>query len=159
MTARLWASLACVACLLGACASEEPAWVAVVEAAHSRADGAQSAGERSEASVRLIEAYRTVPEAGGPLVAWVRQDLCARIGQGFLEERQPAQALEWARRGLSLSDATNVARADLLRLSGEALEALGDEEAAAAALHEALKVNQELMERALRGEATEKERP
>jgi tetratricopeptide (TPR) repeat protein len=140
---------------LGACNEAEPAWVAEVEAAHASADGAQSESERNEASSRLETAYLEVPVSDDPTLTWVRQDLCVRIGDSALRRGDPEAALLWAERCLGIAKARNVARADLLRVKGEALEGLGKKEQAARALHEALQVNQGLMERALRGEPLE----
>jgi len=139
------------------CRDAEPEWVRVVETAHSRADAARSAEERAEAFEALQRAYRAVPEGSEVQLVWVRQDLCVRLADAALNSGRPAVALDWSDTGLGLSTLPSVAVADLHRVRGEALEALGRKEEAASALHQALVVNQALMERALRGKNAEDE--
>lgn len=136
---------------LNACKSEEPAWVQKVENAHAQADSARDPGARVRAQAALEDAYRAVPNSDQRTAIWVKQDLAARLGEASLDSNRYDDALRWVDQGLSLSDELNVARADLLRVRGEALEGLGRKDEAVSALHEALKVNQALMERALRG--------
>jgi hypothetical protein len=138
--------------LWSACEPERPSWVELAEAAHQEADAARTDAEEDAARRRLERAYREVPAGEDPSLTWVRQDLCARVGDMALRRGDAQAALHWAERGLGLVASANLARADLLRVKGQALEVLGKPGAAAAALHEALRLNQELMDRALRGE-------
>lgn len=136
---------------LNACKSEEPAWVQKVESAHAQADSARDPEARERAHTALEDAYRAVPISDQRTAIWIKQDLAARLGEAALDSNRYDDALRWVDQGLALSDELNVARADLLRVRGEALEGLGRKDEAVSALHEALKVNQALMERALRG--------
>src|SRR5690606_15280366 len=114
-----------------ACEPEEPAWVDPVEAAHAQADRARAPAEVASAQAALEQAYAQVPQSSDPREVWVRQDLCARIGELWLARGEPARGLEWVEKGLELSHAITVARANLLGLKGRALEALGQKEQAA----------------------------
>jgi tetratricopeptide (TPR) repeat protein len=155
----LWLLLGCAAALAWGCNADEPGWVQAVQAAHAQADSAHGDAERAAAAEALERAYRAVPSDEDPTLTWVRQDLCVRIGDAALRRGDADAALLWAERGLGLSESSNVARADLFRVKGEALEAQGKKEDAVRALHDALEINQQLMERALTGEPPVEKRP
>jgi hypothetical protein len=140
-------------CLAGAvgCREAEPAWMAEVERAHARADQAVAADERHVAFEVLERAYRAVPGGEDPHLFWIRQDLCVRLADTALADGRSDVALRWADTGLGLSAVPSVALADLYRVRGDALEALGRKDEAISALHQALLLNQTLMERALGG--------
>lgn len=133
-------------------ASREDAdtWIETARLAHEEADRANSAAARTQALARLRQALTQVPTRGAANV-WVRQDLSARLAQLHLEAGEPEQALEWCRSGLALNREPSVAVANLLVLSGRAHEARGEDDVAIEAYHEALLMNEALMEHSLGG--------
>lgn len=156
---RVVAALCAALVGLLSCQDDEPQWIQELEHAHQSADGARSEEQRAQAAKQLEAAYRTLPATSSEALIFARQDLCARLAELSFERGEPEAALRWATKGLGLSERLNVARAELLRLKGNALEAMGDKPGAVEALHEALKANQALMERALEGKTLDQETP
>lgn len=154
-----WVALVLGVALASISACKESGWVDELERAHVALDDAETEAQREQALRALERAYAEIPASSEAAANWARQDVCARLADAALRAGDPQKALSWAEEGLLVSPRLNVARAELLRLKGDALEALGQKAKAAIALHEALKANQALMERALDGETTDPERP
>ena len=141
--------LAVAAAVVTGCSPADPAagrWVESVRAAHAEADAdASLAGDG--ALRRVLEA--PVPESVSPEDARaLRQDSAYRLGRRLLR-RGEAPAAEEVADGALADPAMDVLTASLLVLRGEAREAQGELREAAADYHEALRVNERLLERAL----------
>jgi hypothetical protein len=154
-----WAAISLAACSSAKEADAER-WMKQVEEAHQIADRAASdPAQQGAAEQALEDALKLAPVGSGAALHWVQQDLCVRLASLNLLQSEPAVTLRWVDTGLALGTDINIARAELLRLRGDALEALGNKEAAAAALHEALKVNEALLKRALGDNTSGQELP
>ncbi len=132
-------------------ASGRGEWLRALRLAHEEADDARTPAERAEALAsigRLFEA-RLPGGVDDPATRALRQDLASRAARLALELGRSAEALDWATRGLGLSSAPTVLRANLLLVRADALEATGQREAARAALVEALAINQQLLDQEL----------
>ena len=79
----------------------------------------------------------------------VRQDLAYRLASIALEDERAEDARSYADRGLALGAATDVFTANLYVVRGQARETLGDAVGAAGDYHEALIVNEALLDRVL----------
>lgn len=112
---------------------------------HEEADAARSQKEKSLSAERLLSLYEATGAESSPHFLSVRQDLAARAAQLLLEE-SPSRAKESAERGLSLSNAPSVVRANLLLALADAEEALRNPSKAKRALVEALVINEELFQ-------------
>lgn len=160
-TCLIWSALA----VLAACSSAKDRsaqWVALVQRAHTSTDeyrrvdenrGADNApAPDSRAAERALrQAISEAPDAPNVSERWVIQDLYYRLAQLLADHGSLEQAGSEVERGLAVEAAPTLARANLLALRGKVLEKQGQREAAARAYHEALLVNEVLMDRALNG--------
>lgn len=140
---------------VGGCSDDgASAWLAEARAAHALADAAR---QPRVAEVALAEAFaRAVPSGVTAEDARVvRQDLAYRAASIALADERPEDAHRHADRGLALGAATDVFTANLYVVRGQAREALGDTIGAASDYHEALLVNERLLDRLLDGRAEE----
>lgn len=161
MNRRSWiafATLALATFAVGCGDDASATWLAEVRAAHVSAD---SAREPAVAERTLREAFeRAVPSNVATEDARVvRQDLAYRMASIALADERAQDARLHADRGLALGAATDVFTANLYVVRGQAREALGDAIGAAGDYHEALIVNEALLDRVLdRDPASEEER-
>jgi hypothetical protein len=142
------ATLAFAAFSVGCGDDVSATWLAQVRAAHASADATR---EVAVAERALREAFeREVPTGVAPEDARVvRQDLAYRLASIALEDDRAEDARGYADRGLALGAATDVFTANLYVVRGQAREALGDAVGAAGDYHEALIVNEALLDRVL----------
>jgi predicted negative regulator of RcsB-dependent stress response len=134
------------------CARSESQGQAALEqarSAHSAADRALDEGEPARAKQELSQALSRLGESKGEQAVWMRQDLLARLAQLELDAGNASAALEVAGRALELGQEPSVPLATLHVLRGRAFEAQGDKKSAALAYHQALLINQSLMDQAL----------
>ncbi len=129
-------------------------WVAELRSVHGRLDGATHASERHavlQDVERLFEsAPRERPEVtAASEVLSLRQDLASRAARIELDLGDAVLAARWAQRGLALSQAPSLFRANLLLDAAEARRRLGDDAGARTALLEAMQINQNLLEEEL----------
>jgi len=130
--------------------AEGERWIAVAREAHQAADDALARGDAAgarEALRRVVELR--APEAVAPDDRRaVLQDAFFRLAYVELDQARPAAALDWAEMGLR-QRSVDVFTANLLLARGRALEALGDGARAAADYYDALRIHDELLQRAL----------
>ncbi|MEM1418403.1 MAG: hypothetical protein AAGH15_26145 [Myxococcota bacterium] len=134
---------------LVACAASDPAaqaWVDEVRAAHVAADG--DASEAGDASLRAALASAPPEGVAAAAARARRQDTAYRLARRLLRRGDAAGAEAVADDALDL-ETMDVLTASLLVVRGEAREALGRAREAAADYHEALRVNERLLDRAL----------
>lgn len=154
----LWTSI----CVAVACTREErePAaraeqvasqWVNAVRDAHELADLATTKAQRHAAIAALRNAVEAAPPANSAKRHWALQDLHFRLAQTLVDDGQLSEAHVVIAQGLKLTPEPNVTRANLLALEGKVYELEGMAERAARALHEALLINELLLEQALEG--------
>jgi len=127
-----------------------------LRSAHSAADGASahdklSPSRTEDALAAIAKAYTEPlpPQISFTEALPLRQDLADRAARLELAQGNPQAALTWTARGLALSTAPGVFRANLLLTSADAHEAMNQPDAARAALLQALEVNQQLLDREL----------
>jgi hypothetical protein len=129
-------------------------WIAELRAVHAQLDAAKGASAQREA-LRAVERLfeSAAPQGTGvtsaPELLPLRQDLASRAAQVELALGQAASAGRWAQRGLALSTAPSLFRANLLLDAAEARRLEGDDAGARAALLDAMQVNQHLLEEEL----------
>ena len=125
-------------------------WLAGVQRAHARADAALAAGHPEGASSALHHAIeQTVPnELAAEHARVVQQDLWYRLATIDLQSA-PAQALLEAEHGLALGRGSDLFSSNLLTARGRALQALGRDTEAASSYHEALAIDERLLQAAL----------
>lgn len=142
------ATLAFAAFSVGCGDDASATWLAQVRAAHASADATRDVAVAERA---LREAFeREVPTGVAHEDARVvRQDLAYRLASIALEDDRAEDARGYADRGLALGAATDVFTANLYVVRGQAREALGDAVGAAGDYHEALIVNEALLDRVL----------
>lgn len=131
--------------------------MASVHSAHASADGEPR--DRAARERALRTALRDAPSAPDPRQRWVIQDLYYRLAQTLLDGDAPDQAAHEVEKGLAIDGARTLARANLLALKGKIDERRGNRQAAAEAFHEALLINEWLMDQALAGAAEEPSKP
>jgi tetratricopeptide (TPR) repeat protein len=119
-----------------------------LRSAHHAADQAASAADKRRAIELLRRAVEPIAPAGEGL-RFAYQDGWARIAQLAIELDDLKVAEEAIAQGLSAGKAASVPVATLLELRGTVHERQGQKQAAIAAYHDALLVNQELMQRSL----------
>jgi len=137
--------LSCSLALACARRSEQKAYARELTRAHALADRATTESERRTAARTLEHAFDREPEGPAETSTPLRQDLADRIARLYLHTEEPQLALTWARRGLAITEAESVLRATLQITEADALEALGDRDAARASLMSALETNQALL--------------
>jgi hypothetical protein len=128
-------------------------WSQRVRHAHELTDKARSEGERRVAIAALRQVLRDAPPPATPRVQWVLQDLQFRLALALVDNKEHESALTVVEQGLNMAQEPTLARANLLALQGKVFELQGKPGEAARALHEALLINEVLLERALEGEA------
>lgn len=115
------------------------------------ADRALADEDRATAVGLLKDLARTrapdaVPPGDGRML---RQDACFRLALLRLEQNRPERALRWTDYGLELGRVHDLFTANLLVARGHANQALGHEKSAARDYHQALRINEQLMDQAL----------
>ncbi len=157
MSARLVTTLVAAGVLLSVAACGDGGageWLASARAVHDSADRALAAGDL-DAARRSLQGFATQPppEGVGPEDARVvRQDVFYRLSRLALREGDAEAAKGWAERGLALGRRDDVFTANLLVARGQALEALGQGVEAAADYHDALRINERLLDALLDGD-------
>jgi tetratricopeptide (TPR) repeat protein len=126
-------------------------WLEEIKAKSIQADLAL----KEERFQDAILALSSIVENKGPQeveredVRIVRQDACFRLATIYLEDRNPQEALKWSEFGLGLGQKDDLFETNLLLAKGRALEALGQEQQAAAIYHKALLINEKLLHNVL----------
>ncbi len=133
-------------------------WIRQAHQANLDADRAIRRGDTESARKALVASLeQPVPDTVNPHDSrMVKQDMCFRLSLVEMEENRHEQALEWARHGLALGQRQDLFTANLYVAMGSAQEALGQEVQAAEAYHQALKINETLLNQAL---VSEEEKP
>jgi predicted negative regulator of RcsB-dependent stress response len=122
-----------------------------VRQAESRSESARSPAQQASARSALITALADTQAASfdetekRPL----QQDLYWRLAELALRQGQPEQALEWTRQGIALDGPPSPFLGLLWQAQGEAHEALGDKEAAAASYLEAQSISVALLRKSI----------
>jgi tetratricopeptide (TPR) repeat protein len=140
--------------LLAGCAAEPAGseWFLSVQAASEQADRLEAAGDAAGARAALEEALSRPASGVHPGDARaLRQDLLFRAGCLELASGRHDAARAQAEQGLALGRVQDVFTANLLILRGRALEAAGDARAAGRDYHDALVINEALLDAALGG--------
>ena len=138
-------ALVAVACSGG----ESPRdWLAAAQEAHREADLLRQAGDGAGAARVLRErAEAPAPERTHTEDARiVRQDLYYRLAEAELAQHRVVEAAAAATRGLDLGRRQDVFTANLLVVRGQALEMQGDRRGASRDYHEAMLVNEALLD-------------
>ncbi|MEM9067948.1 MAG: hypothetical protein AAGE52_05555 [Myxococcota bacterium] len=156
---RAWVArwLVLIGVVLAAACGEQRSvqdWLQEAQQSHAHADRAMEAGDAAEAT-RVLAAFfdTSAPDAINKDDARVvRQDICYRLARIALGEEAPEDAAAWAERGLNQGRGEDVFTANLYVVRGQAKEALGNAIDAAADYHEALKINDQLLDGELSGE-------
>lgn len=140
----LWLLLAAA---VGCAPSPEAQWLTAAQAAHGNADG----GEGRAALEDFLA--RPVPEAvQGDDARVVRQDAAYRLARLLLTEGSSAEAEAVASEGLEEGEKEDVFTANLYVVRGQALEAQGRPVRATMDYHDALLINEVLLEAALQSD-------
>lgn len=131
--------------------------VALVRQAHARADAALDEGDPAAALVALQPVLAPAALASLPRAERraLLQDAHFRVAELHRRAGRPAQAVDHAQAGLALGDARDLLAANLYMTLGRSFEALGRDREAASALHDALQINEILLQAALAGEPAE----
>lgn len=148
-----------LALVVGACAQGEPdasgpdaarEWLVRMRAAHARADAALARDQRAIASEVLRAALELPTPAAldGHHRRIVQQDLWFRLS-GVELASAPSEALLAAERGLAHGHGDDLFTSNLLVARGRALAALGRDTEAASSYHEALAIDERLLQAAL----------
>lgn len=139
--------------LLAACARDRApeTWLERARQLSDAAEEAHQRGDRASARDALLSMLEAHPPSrlDEDDARALRQDVCFRLALVELEDGKPAAALAFAERGLSLGKKEDLFSANLHIARGRALEALGRDAEAAEVYHEALKINERLLEQAL----------
>ncbi len=130
------------------------AWLNRAKNAHAAADRAVRAGDLAAASDALADFTEQRPpeDVSAEDARIVRQDVHYRLSRLALQRGDAEEARRWAERGLTLGEEDDVFTANLYVARGQAREALGQATQAAADYHEALKINERLLEALLEGD-------
>lgn len=138
-----------LAALAGCAEDAAPAdWMGEARAAHARADEALEREDRGAAR-EALEAFFEAEVPGRVAkedARVVRQDVAFRLSRLALEAGEADAALRWADEGLNEGRGGDVFTANLLVARGRALEAKGEAVEAAAAYHDALRINDALLD-------------
>ena len=135
-------------------------WIREVDQAHLQADQALERNDRAGAvaSLQKIVAGEVPRSVASEDARAVRQDACFRLASIELEADRPGEAFKWADQGLGLGRGRDLFTANLLVARGQALQRQGEEVPAARDYHQALIINEELLNRTL-GPGSERSRP
>ena len=130
----------------GRTANDAREWLDRIASAHAHADEALAAGQPDRARTFLNAGLaREVPaEIAGEHARALRQDLWYRLSAIGLA-LEPSQALREADQGLALGRHDDLFSANLLVARGRALQALGRDTEAASSYHEALQIDERLL--------------
>lgn len=133
-------------------------WIRQAHDANLQADRAIRRGDGESARKALVASLdQPVPGTVNPQDSrMVKQDMCFRLSLVEMDAKQPKAALAWAQRGLEIGQQQDLFTANLYVAQGRALEAMGQELEAAEAYHQALKINETLLNQTLE---SEKEQP
>lgn len=137
-------------------AEQSAQWANAVRDAHKRADDATTQTQRNDAITALRNAVQAAPPPNSAKRQWALQDLHFRLAQTLVDDGQLREAQVVIAQGLQLTPEPSVTRANLLALQGKVYELEGKAEQAARALHEALLINEVLLEQALEGKVDQK---
>lgn len=135
-------------------------WIRDVDQAHRQADQALEKNDRAGAvaSLQKIVAGEVPGSVAFEDARAVRQDACFRLASIELESDRPGEAFKWADHGLTLGRGQDLFTANLLVARGQALQRQGEEVRAASDYHQALIINEDLLNRTL-GPEGERSRP
>lgn len=144
-----------VGVLLGSCGrapEQAHGWAAHSARRHAEADHLLQTGRRSDAVgvlTALRDDLRQQEVAGQAAGRMALQDVYYRLGGLALQAGTAAQALEYCDQGLAVGSSDDLFTANLLVVRGRAHELLGHRTAAAEDLHQALLINEKLLDRTL----------
>jgi len=149
MSLRLlaFAFLAFFAVACGPADDEAAAWLANAQAAHAEADD-----ESVDEAIATLEAFaRLAPPEGVDArdARIVRQDLFYRVSRLALDSGDASRARALADEGLALGRGDDLFTANLLVARGQAREAEGDALGASEDYHDALLINDALLQQVL----------
>lgn len=118
---------------------------------HARVDALLEVGHLSGAERQLSSMWRTLhgSYAKSRFGREALQDVAFRLGQVMLDEKKPGEALEVCTRGLALGEHDDLFTANLLILRGNIQRELGKSLAAAEDFHQALGINEKLLQKVL----------
>jgi hypothetical protein len=116
---------------------------------HATADSLLAKHDISGARAELIAAWE-VPLAGTDEedMRALRQDIAYRLATLELAE-DPSKALDWCNNGLALGRDKSIMTANLLMVRGHISHKTGDRETSIADLHEALLINEQLLDKVM----------
>ena len=137
--------------LAGCSQARATGWLEQARAAHQQADSALLRGDLDAGRAALRE-FVDAPAPGRIALEDRRvllQDALYRLADLELRDRHPQAALAWADRGLALGG-RDLFYANLLVARGHAREDLGEEVWAATDYHDALVINDELLQQVLK---------
>jgi hypothetical protein len=146
---KRWLLLA--AALVGCSHAATPtSWIDRAREAHQRADTALARGDLDGGRIALRELVDATPPGTITLEdrRVVLQDALYRLAEIENSDRRPQAALAWADRGLAFGG-RDVFYANLLVARGHAREQLGEDTWALTDYHDALVINDELLQKAL----------
>jgi len=133
-----------LAAAIGCAPSPEAEWLAAAQAAHESADGATKRAALEDFLDRSVPAGVQSDDA-----RVVRQDAAYRLARVMLTEGDAAEAEAIANDALELGEKEDVFTANLYVVRGQALEAQGRPVRATMDYHDALLINEVLLEAAL----------
>jgi predicted negative regulator of RcsB-dependent stress response len=119
---------------------------------HARVDELLEVGHLPGAERQLNYMWRSLYRNQGASYRFGRQalqDIAFRLGQVMLDEKKTTEALEVCTRGLALGERDDLFTANLLILRGNIQQELGKGMAAAADFHQALVINEKLLQKVL----------
>ena len=142
-------TLALVALFAFVACSDAPSWGEEAQAAQQRYEALVASGDLEGADAELAPvAEGRLSEMQGPLAMTIRKDAYYQRARLVLEAA-PERALALSDEGLALDAEGDIVSANLHAVRGQALEALGRGSEAAAAYHEALLINERLLDQVL----------
>ena len=143
--------MALLLALFGATCSRAPEPRSLADE-HARVDELLRVGELGRAERELDGMWRALRQAHAESTAFGQQalqDVAFRLGQVMLDEKKPGEALEVCTRGLALGEPDDLFTAYLLILRGTIHQELGKSSAAADDFHQALVINEKLLQKVL----------
>lgn len=146
-----WALLVALGCGEGA-RPGAAGWIRRAREMNERADAALARGD-VQAARSGLESLLNDPVPASVAARDRRvvfQDAAFRLAELALSAQEPKRAREWVERGLALGRSDDLFTANLLVAGGRAREAAGDDHGAVEDYREALRINEALLEDALR---------
>lgn len=138
-------------------------WLKEVRKVHTLVDRAETESEKDAALAEMTRTFEAATDISRKLdagadvgvesahaeVLSLSQDLASRAARMELDRKHGPAALTWAERGLAVSHAPTVLRANLLLDAADAHKLANEPDAARGLLVEALRINQTLLDKEL----------